>query len=137
MICLIFLSCIPIRLVWIPVLLIIIIVIIIIIIIIIIIVIIIVMCMSGHFCNTLLFSNSSFSVLCSKYFEVMKLTATRYNETSVDKHLFLILNTEKLKFLNSIFLVIITIVCSNYPKTMIIVCTNNYCVSKSVYKLCF
>ena len=95
------------------------------------------MCMSGHFCNTRLFSNSSFSVLCSKNFEVMKLTATRYDETNVDKHLFLILNMEKPKFLNSIFLVIITIVCNNYPKTMIIVCTNYYCVGKSVYKLCF
>ena len=35
------------------------------------------------------------------------------------------------------FLVIITIVSNNYPKTMIIVCTNYYCVSKSVYELCF
>ena len=61
------------------------------------------MCASGHFCNTRLFSNSSFSVLCSKNFEVMKLTATRYDETNVDKHLFLILNMEKPKFLNGIF----------------------------------
>ena len=43
----------------------------------------------------------------------------------------------KPKFLNGIFLVIIRIVCTNYPNTMIIVCTNYYCASKSVYKLCF
>ena len=33
----------------------------------------------------------------------MKLAATRYNETNVDMHLFLILNMEKTKILNSIF----------------------------------
>ena len=32
---------------------------------------------------------------------------------------------------------IITIVYTNYSNTMIIVCTNYYFVSKSVYKLCF
>ena len=31
------------------------------------------------------------------------------------------------------FFVIITVVCTNYPKIMIIVCTNYYCVYKSVY----
>ena len=61
------------------------------------------MCVSGHFSNTRLFSNSSFSVLCSKNFEVMKLAATRYNEANVDMHLFLIVNMEKTKILNSIF----------------------------------
>ena len=95
------------------------------------------MCVSGHFCNTRLFSNSSFSVLCSKTFEIIKLAATQYDETNVDIHLFLIINMEKPKFLNGIFLVIITIVCNNYPKTMIIVCTNYYYASKSVFKLCF
>ena len=62
-----------------------------------------VMCMSVHFCNTWLFSNSSFSVLCSKNFEVMKLAATRYDETNVDIHPFLILNMEKPKILSGIF----------------------------------
>ena len=33
----------------------------------------------------------------------MKLAATRYDETNVDMHLFLILNMEKSKILNSIF----------------------------------
>ena len=70
-----------------------------------------VMCVSGHFCNTWLFSNSSFSVLCSKNFEVMKLAATRYDETNVDMHLFLILNMEKPI---ASFSVIIRIVCTNY-----------------------
>ena len=60
------------------------------------------MCMSGHFCNTWLFSNSSFSVLCSKNFEVMKLAATLYNEIKVNMHPFLILNIEKLKILTGI-----------------------------------
>ena len=70
--------------------------------IIIIIIIIRVIYVSAHFCNTQLFPNSSFSVLCSKNFEVMKLTATRYDETSVDIHPFLILNMEKPKILNGI-----------------------------------
>ena len=61
------------------------------------------MCMSGHFCNTQLFSNFSFSVLCSKNFEVMRLAATRYDETNVDIHPFLILNMEKPKILSGIF----------------------------------
>ena len=61
------------------------------------------MCVSGHFCNTQLFSNSSFCVLCSKNFEVMKLAATRYDETNVDIHPFLILNMEKPKILSGIF----------------------------------
>ena len=43
---------------------------------------------------------------------------------------------EKPKCLNGIFFVII-IVCANYPKAIIIVCTNCYCVTESVYKLCF
>ena len=50
------------------------------------------MCVSGHFCNTQLFSNSLLSVLRSKNFEVMKHAATRYDETNVDIHLFSILN---------------------------------------------
>ena len=54
----------------------------------IIIIIIRVMCMSGHFCYTRLFSNSPFSVLCSKKFKVMKLAATRYGKTNVDIHPF-------------------------------------------------
>ena len=62
------------------------------------------MCMSGHFCYTRLFSNSPFSVLCSKNFELMKLAGTWYGETNVDIHPFLILNMEKAKFLNAIFL---------------------------------
>ena len=33
----------------------------------------------------------------------MKLATTRYDETNVDMHLFLILNMEKPKILNSIF----------------------------------
>ena len=70
--------------------------------------------MSGHFCNTRLFSNFSFSVLCSKNFEVIKLAATRYDETNVDIHPFLILNMEKPKILSGIFSVIIRIVCTNY-----------------------
>ena len=82
------------------------------------------MCVSGHFCNTRLFSDSSFSVLCCENFEVMKLAATGYDETNVDIHRFLTLNMEKPMFLNGIVLVIITIVCNNYPKTMIIVGTN-------------
>ena len=48
-------------------------------------------------------ANSSFSVLCSKNFEVTKLAATRYDETNVHIHSFLILNVEKPKFLNGIF----------------------------------
>ena len=67
----------------------------------------------------------------------MKLAATRYDETHVDIHSFLILNMEKPKFLNGMFLVIITIVCTIYPNTMIIVCTNYYFVIKLVHKLCF
>ena len=67
----------------------------------------------------------------------MKLAATRYDETNVDMHSFLTLNMEKPKFLNGMFLVIITIVCTIYPNTMIIVCTNYYFVGKLVYKLCF
>ena len=59
--------------------------------------------MSGHFCNRRLFSNFSFSALCSKNFEVMKLAATRYDETNVDIHPFLILNMEKPKILSGIF----------------------------------
>ena len=78
-------------------------IIIVIIIITIIITIIRVMSVSRHFCNTRLFSNSSFSLLCSKNFEVMKLSATRYDETSVDIHPFLISNMEKSKILSSIF----------------------------------
>ena len=58
--------------------------------------------MSGHFWNTWLFSNSSFSVLCSENFEVMKLAATLYNETNVNIHPFFILNMEKLKILTGI-----------------------------------
>ena len=42
-------------------------------------------------------------VLCSKNCEVMKLAATRYDETIVDMHPFLILNMEKPKILNGIF----------------------------------
>ena len=72
-------------------------------IIIIIIIIIRIMSVSGRFCNSQLFSNSSFSVLCSKNFEVMKLAATRYDETNVDIHPFLILNMEKPKILSGIF----------------------------------
>ena len=74
----------------------IIIIIIFIIIIIIIIIIIRVLCVSG------LFFNSSFSVLCSTNFEVMKLAVTRYDEISVDIHPFLILNMEKPKILSGI-----------------------------------
>ena len=90
------------------IIIIIVIIIIIIIFIIIIIVIIIikifrVMCLSGHFCNTWLLSNSSFSVLCSENFDVMKLTATWYDEANVDTHPFLISNMEKPKILNGIF----------------------------------
>ena len=62
-----------------------------------------VMCLSGHFCNTWLLSNSSFSVLCSENFEVVKLTATWYDEANVDIHPFLISNMEKPKILNGIF----------------------------------
>ena len=62
------------------------------------------MYVSGHFCNTRPFSSSSFSVLSSKHFEVMKLTATGYDETNVKIHPFLTLNMEKPKFLNDIFL---------------------------------
>ena len=51
-------------------------IIIIIIIIVIIVIIIRVKCVSRQFCNTRLFSNSSFCVLCSKNSEVMKLAAT-------------------------------------------------------------
>ena len=61
------------------------------------------MCVSGHFSNTRIFPNSSFSVLCSKNFEVMKLAATRYDETNVDIHPFFILNMEKPKIFNDIF----------------------------------
>ena len=61
------------------------------------------MCMSGDFCNRRLFSNSSFSVLCSKNFEVIKLSTTRYDETNVDIHPFLILNTEKPKISDGVF----------------------------------
>ena len=71
--------------------------------IIIVVVIIRVMCVSRHFNKTRLFSNSSFSVLYSKNFEVMRLAATRYDETNINMHLFLILNMEKPKILNSIF----------------------------------
>ena len=49
------------------------------------------------------FSNFSFSALCSENFEVMKLAATRYDETNVDIHQFLILNMEKPKILSGIF----------------------------------
>ena len=87
--------------------------------------------------HTCLFSNSSFSVLSSKNDEVMKLAATRYDETNVDIHSFLILNMEKPKFLKTIFLMIITIVCTNCSNTLIIVCTNYYFGSKLVYKLYF
>ena len=90
------------------------IIIIIIIITIIIIIIIRVMCMSENFCITRLFSNFSFSVLCSKIFEVMRLAATRYGETNVDIHPFLISNMEKPKILSSFFWVIIRIICTNY-----------------------
>ena len=62
------------------------------------------MYMSGHFCYTRLSSNSPFSVLCSKSFEVMKLAGTWYGETNVDIHLFLISNMKKSKFLNAVFL---------------------------------
>ena len=55
------------------------------------------------FCNTRLFSNSSFSALCSENFEVMKLAATRYDETNVDIHPFLISNMEKPKIFNGVF----------------------------------
>ena len=89
-------------------------IIIIIIITIIIIIIIRVMCMSENFCITRLFSNFSFSVLCSKIFEVMRLAATRYGETNVDIHPFLISNMEKPKILSGFFWVIIRIICTNY-----------------------
>ena len=92
----------------------IIIIIIIIIITIIIIIIIRVMCMSENFCITRLFSNFSFSVLCSKIFEVMRLAATRYGETNVDINPFLISNMEKPKILSGFFWVIIRIICTNY-----------------------
>ena len=59
--------------------------------------------MSRHFCNTRIFPNSSFSVLYSKNFEVVKLAATRYGETNVDIHPFFILNMEKPKIFNDIF----------------------------------
>ena len=59
--------------------------------------------MSWHFCNTRLFSNFPFSVLCSQNFEVMKLAATWYDETNVDIHPFLKLNIEKPKILSGIF----------------------------------
>ena len=73
------------------------------------------MCMSGHFCNTRLFSNFSFSVLCSKKFEVTRLAATRYDETNVDIHPFLILNMEKPKILSGAFFGDNrNIVCTNY-----------------------
>ena len=85
------------------VIIIVIITIIIITIIFIIIIIIRVMCVSGHFCNTRLFSNFSFSVLCSKNFEVMKLATSRYDETNVDIHPLLILNMENPKILSGIF----------------------------------
>ena len=63
-----------------------------------------VMCMSGHFYYTRFFLNSPFSVLCSKNFEVMKLAGTRYGETNVDIHQFLILNMENPNFWHDIFL---------------------------------
>ena len=59
--------------------------------------------MSMYFCNTQLFSNSSFSVLCSENFEIMRLAATRYHEANVGIHPFLILNLEKPKILNGRF----------------------------------
>ena len=93
------------------IIIIVIIIIIIIIITIIIIIIIRVMCVIGRFCNARLFSNSSFSVLISNNLKVMKLAATRYDETNVDMHLFLILNMEKPI---ASFSVIIRIVCTNY-----------------------
>ena len=102
-----------------------------------IIIIISVMCNSGQFYYTRLFSSSSLSVLCSKNFDVMKLAGTRYGETSVNVHLFLILNMKKPKFLNGHFCVIITTVCTNYPIAMIIDCTNYYYTSNLVFKLCF
>ena len=82
---------------------IIIVIIIVIITVFIIIIIIRVMCVSGHFCNTRLFSNFSFSVLCSKNFEVIKLATSRYDDTNVDIHPFLILNMENPKILGGIF----------------------------------
>ena len=94
--------------------------IIIIIIITIIIIIIVIMCVSGHFCNTRLFSNSSFSVLCSGNFEVMRLAATRYDETNVDMHAFFILNMEKPKIWMAFSSVIIRIVCTNYSYKLIL-----------------
>ena len=94
-----------------------------------------VMCMSGHFCNTRLFSNCSYSVLCSKNVEVMKLAETRYDETNLDIYPFLIINMEKPNFGMALFCVIITIICTNYPNVIIIVCTNYYYVSNSVCKL--
>ena len=63
-----------------------------------------VMCVSGHFCNTRLFSNCSYSVLCCKNVEVMKLAETRYDETNLDMYPFLIINMEKPKFWNGIIL---------------------------------
>ena len=75
-------------------------IIIIIIIIIMIIIIIRVMCVSGHFRNTRLFSNFSFSVLCSGNFEIVMRW---YDETNVHINPFLILNMEKPKILNGIF----------------------------------
>ena len=42
--------------------------------------------------------------LCSENFEVMKLAATWYDETNIDIHPFLILNMEKPKIFNGIFL---------------------------------
>ena len=80
-----------------------------------------VICMSGHFCNTRLFSNFSFSALRCKNFEVMKLAATRYDETNVDIHPFLILNMEKPKILNGIFFSVIKkIVCTNYSYKLLL-----------------
>ena len=94
------------------------------------------MCVSDHFCNRSLFSISSFSVLCSKSFEVMKFPATWYDESNVDINPFLILNMEKPKIFEwHLFFVIMTKVCTNYPTAIIIACTNYYSVSKSVYKM--
>ena len=54
----------------------------------------------------------------------MKLAATRYDGTNVDRPPFFILNKEKPKLLSGIFLGLITVLCTKYPKTIIIFCAN-------------
>ena len=56
----------------------------------------------------------------------MKLANTRCGETNVDIHPFLILNMEKSKFWNAIFLCDNNYSCTNYSNVTIIVYTNCY-----------